>query len=139
VAKESERAEEPDLSALLRGIVGDTEALIGQQFDLLRSELREELRQAGGVAVAMGSGTALVATGGVLAALTAVHALHRASRLPLWACYGLVAGLLGGAGAGLLTTGRRRAAELPLVPTQTVEALKENVAWLKDQAIPRAT
>jgi hypothetical protein len=138
VGNEPERTDEPDLSTLLRGIVHDAEALIGLQFDLLRSEVREELQRARGAALSMGAGAALLGAGGVLASLAAVHALQRATRLPLWACYGAVAGLLGASGAGLVASGLGRASGVRVVP-QTIEALEENLAWIKDQATPRAT
>ena len=139
VADESERADEPELGTLVRGIVGDAETLIGQQFDLLRSELRQELGRAGAAGLTLGAGAAMLAAGGALGALMAVHALHRATRLPLWACYGLVAGTLGAGGAHLVAAGRREAAGVSLVPTQTVGALQENLAWLRDRAIPPTT
>jgi hypothetical protein len=123
----------------LRGVVRDAETLIGLQFDLLRSEVRQELRQARDAALSLGGGAAFIGTGGVLAAFAAVHALHRATRLPLWACYGAVGGLLGAAGAGLMAAGLHQAAGVRVVPPQTLEALEENLAWIKDQATPRET
>jgi len=139
VGNEAGPAEQPELTTLLGGIVQDAETLIGQQFDLLRSELRQEVLRTRDAALSVGTGTVLVATGGVLASLMVVHALHRATRLPLWACYGTVGGLLGGLGVKLLAGGLREAAAIPLVPRQSVEALQENLAWLKDQAIPKAS
>lgn len=139
MANEPERTREPDLSTLLRGVVRDGERLIGLQFDLLRSEIREELRTAGTAAMTMGTGVALLGAGGVLASLMAVHALQRATRLPLWACYGAVGGLLAAAGGALVASGLGRAGEVRLVPPQTAEAIRENLAWIKDQATPRET
>jgi len=134
------KAQEPDLTTLVKEIIHDSEALIGQQLRLLRSEVREELDQAKDAALAIGAGAGLVATGGVLTALMAVHALHKATRLPLWGCYGLVGGLLGATGAGLLAVGRREAAGVQLAPPpRTTEALKENLAWLKEQTTQEAT
>lgn len=135
----AESSREPELSTLLRGVVQDAESLLGLQFDLLRSELRQEVRQARDVALSVGSGAALVGAGGVLAAFMAVHALQRATRLPLWACYGIVAGALGAAGTGLVAAGLGRASSLHLVPRESAEALRENLAWIKDQATPRET
>ena len=125
--------EEPELMPLLREIVADSEVLVGQQLRLLRYELREELAQAQEAALLLGLGAGLVATGGLFSALALVHGLHKVARLPLWSCYGLVGGLLGTAGAGLLATGRGRAAGVRLPPPQTMAALRENLAWLKDQ------
>src|SRR3954468_15269929 len=124
---------EPSTLALVREIVDDSEALVGQQLDLLRSELREEWAYAQEAALLLGAGAGLVATGGLFSALALVHGLHRATRLSLWSCYGLVGGMLGVAGAGLLATGRQRAASVRLPPPQTMEALRENLAWLKEQ------
>jgi hypothetical protein len=139
LGNEPERADEPDLSTLLRGVVRDAETLIGLQFDLLRSEVREELHQARDAALSLASGAALIGIGGVLASFMAVHGLQRSTRMPLWACYGIVGGLLGAAGAGLVASGLGRAAGVRVVPAETAEALEENLAWIKDQATPRAT
>ena len=83
----------------------------------------------------MGAGTVLVATGGILTTLMLVHGLQRATRLPLWGCYGLVGGAVGAFGAGLLVGGMRKAGDVHLaVPPQSLAALKENLAWIGDQA-----
>jgi len=74
VANTPRRAEEPGLAELAGEIIHGAETLIGQQAALLRSELRQELRQLEGAALAMSTGVALVATGGVLTAMMAVHA-----------------------------------------------------------------
>lgn len=133
------RADEPELMTLVGEVVANAETLIVQHLDLLRSEVKQELRQARDAALSLSAGATLVAVGGVMGAMMTVHAVHRASRLPLWASYGLVGGVLGAAGVVLLASGGRRAASLSLVPEQTVEALKENLAWAKDQVNPQAT
>jgi len=137
--KNSEKSGQAEVTTLLKEIVHDTERLIGQHFELLRSELKQELRQAKDAAVSMGAGAGLVATGGILGTLMAVHGLHKATGLPLWGCYGLVGGLLGAAGAGLMARGWQAAAGLELPPPQTMAALKENFTWLKEQSAPAGT
>jgi Putative Actinobacterial Holin-X, holin superfamily III len=127
------RGEPPDLSALLTGLARTSETLLQQQVDLLRSELKQELNKAGGAAVALAAGSGLVAAGGVYSTLMLVHLLQRVTRLPLWACYGLVAGGLGAAGINLILRGRRTAERVQLDLPQTTAGLKENLGWLKDQ------
>jgi hypothetical protein len=116
-----------ELSHLAEGALRDAERLIGQHFDLLKTELKQELAKARDAAVGISAGAGAVAAGGALGTLMAVHLLHRVSRLPLWACYGAVAGALGLLGAGLLTAGVRRAADMSLVPRQTAAVLKEEL------------
>jgi hypothetical protein len=130
---QASKASGPALTTLLKEIVNDSEALVGQQLRLLRSELRVEMAEAGAAALLLGTGAGLVATGGVFSAVALVHTLHRSTRLPLGSCYGLVGGLLGVAGFGLLAASRERARGLRLPPPQTMEALRENLEWLKEQ------
>lgn len=136
MSRDEAEANERDLPELAGAIVRDAEALLVQHVDLLRAELREEVREAGRAVASMGAGAGLVATGGVLGSLMLVHGLHRYSRLPLWGCYGLVGGLLTTLGAGLLASGAGRAARINLVPRETIAALREDVEWIKDQVAP---
>jgi len=130
---EAESVDETDLPTLLTGIVADAQTLFGQQVDLLRSELVDEFRQATAAGVSLGAGVGLAATGGALSAHMLVHLLHKTTRLPLWASYGMVAGIFGAVGARLIYSGKQEITNLSVLPTQTAEAVKENVAWLKDQ------
>jgi hypothetical protein len=132
VALAKTKAKEPELTELLGAIAHDSGALIGQQLELLRAEVGQELRRVAGAATSVGAGAALVAVGGALGSLMLVHGLHRATRLSLWGCYGLVGALLGGAGAYLLAEGRREAGDVAFVP-QTRQALRENLAWARDR------
>jgi len=123
------------LADLARGAVENAGKLLSQQLDLLRAEMRQELARAAGAAGAFATGGGLVAMGGLLSGLALVHFLHRCTRLPLWLCYGAVAGACGTAGATLLQRGRKRYEDVQLLPPpQTAAALAENVVWLKQQA-----
>jgi len=114
-------------------IVHDVENLLDQHARLLRSELRQGLRAAPPALASIGAGASLAAIGGGLGVLMLVHGLQRSTRLPLWSCYGLVGGACAALGAGLISSGTRKAAGLTLVPRETARALREDVAWLKNQ------
>jgi hypothetical protein len=134
VAKRKAAEAEPALSELIADIVGDAEALLAQQVALFRSEVAREVHRVGDAAFELGAGAGLAATGGALGALAIVHGLRRATRLPLWSCYGLVGGVLGAAGVALLTSGAGRLSGVRLLPPpQTAEALQENLSWVKQQ------
>ena len=131
--------EEVDLATLAGNIVQDTGKLLGQQVDLLRAEVGQELRRVGGAAASVAAGGGLAAAGALMAALMAAHLLHRATRLPLWCCYGAVGGALGAAGAALLVRGKEGLADVQVLPPpQSAAALQENLAWLKEQVTPAA-
>jgi hypothetical protein len=136
VAKRAESAgSNADLGTILGEIAHDAKKLLSEQIDLFRAEVGQELRQVGGAAASVAAGGGLAVAGGLMAGLTAVHVLHRATGLPLWACYGLATAGLGGAAAGLLLKGRAGLAGLRPLP-ETTAALGENLEWLKDRLNP---
>jgi hypothetical protein len=123
-----------DLATLVAGIAHDTGALIGQQFELLKADLLAEAHRAGTGAASIAAGGGLLAAAGLLSGMMTAHALQRATRLPLWACFGLVSGGLGAAGVALLARGRDQLANVQLLPPpQTAAALAENAEWAKKQ------
>ncbi len=134
-ADSNERPDDLDTATLVRELVAHAETLIWQQSRLLWSEVSRELRKTGSTALLLGAGAGFLAAGGVLVPPMLVHLLHRRTRLPLWSCYGLIAGALGSAGAGLLVQAfaQARQLHLPALP-QTTESLQENLTWLKEQA-----
>jgi hypothetical protein len=136
VARDEAGADESNLPEIVVAIARDAETLLAQHASLLRSELRGELRAAAEAAAALGAGAGLVTVGGLFGAFMLVHAIHRTTRLPLSSCYGLVGGLMATLGAALMATGTRRASALHLVPRETIAALREDVAWVKDQIAP---
>src|SRR5262249_19712770 len=105
MAKKAASADNLNLTDLVGRIPGDAGTLIGQQIELLTTEVRQELRQAAGAAGRMAAGGGLTAVAGLMSGLMLAHLLHKATGLPLWASYGAVAGGLGAAGAALLRSG----------------------------------
>ena len=137
MVQKSTSPSEPSLAQLVDGIVTDVQKLVRQQLDLFRGEVQQEIDRAKTAAVSMGAGAGLVALGGVLSAQMLVHGLHKSTRIPLWGCYGLVAGALGATGVSLLNNARKQAAQVRLTSLpQTREALGENLEWLKEQTSP---
>jgi hypothetical protein len=136
MTKHDDIAAEPDLKTLLGTLLRDSENLLRQQLELFKSEVRQQAGRVGAAGLCLGAGAGLVAAGGLLSTAMLVHLLHRQTRLPLWACYGLVAGGAAAAGAGLLARGRRLAAGLHFELPQTVRGVQENVTWLKDHLTP---
>jgi len=110
-------------------IARDAGRLVALHADLVRSELGRAAAPIPGAVASVGAGAGLAAAGALFGGLALVHGLSRATRLPLWGCYGLVGGLLGAAGAGLAASGARRLSGVDLVPRETLATLKEDLEW----------
>ena len=89
------RLSEPSLSSLVGGIINDFQSLMKQEVALARRELADELRKAKQAAISLGIGVGILAIGGLLLIFMLVHLLSWAvPAIPLWACYGIIGGLL---------------------------------------------
>ena len=120
--------------SLISEIVADAYTLVLQELRLARHEFQEEGRKTKTAALALGSGLTLAVFGGLFILLMLVHLLKALTELPLWACYGSLGGLLIIVAMTLFISGMKKVKQIHVVPTRTVETLKENVQWFKDIA-----
>ncbi|MFO0889133.1 MAG: phage holin family protein [Isosphaeraceae bacterium] len=121
-----------EVADLAGRVVHDAGRLLDQHGRLLRKELGAAFRDASPAAASIGAGAGFAAIGGGLLVLSLVHGLQRATRLPLWGCYGLVGSGCVAAGLGLMASGSRLAARIDLLPRESLGALREDLAWIKD-------
>ena len=124
---------EPSLTSLVNGIVNDAQKLIMQEIALARREFVDELNKTKQATASFGIGAGLVAVGAVLLSLTFVYLLHDEAHLRLWLSYLIVGGIVAIGGLVFLLIAKAQAAEITLVPKQTIETLRENVQWIKNQ------
>lgn len=128
----SSRPAAPSLAALLGGIMHDATDLLGQELTLAKLEGQDELRQLKTAALVLGIGVGVSTIGGMLLSLMLAHVLAVYTDIPFWGCYGIVGGVLAVIGWVLLASGQRRVKEIDVMP-QTVETMKENAQWLREQ------
>lgn len=119
--------------AIIEPLAQDLGHLVDLHADLLRSEVREAAGEVSPALASLAAGVGLAGAGGFLGALAIVHVLDRSTRLPLWACYGLVGGCLSAAGLALVGSGAQRLSTVSLVPHETIATLKEDLKWLRDK------
>lgn len=124
---------EPSLAALMGGIINDARDILLKEFTMAKLEIQDELRKTKTAAISLGTGLSISAVGGLFLLLMLVHLLHALTGVPLWGCYGIVGGVLLLAGIIVLYTGKKAAEEINVVPQETVETLKENAKWIRDQ------
>lgn len=127
--------------ALLHTLVGESTTIVRDEFKLARIEIAELAR-------GIGVGTALVATGavlallGTLAFLTGVVLLVGDQWLPAdlyWVAALLVLAITGGLAVWLAKRGMSLLSPSELKPDETVTTLREDKQWLKQQLTSGAT
>jgi Putative Actinobacterial Holin-X, holin superfamily III len=122
----------PSLAALLGGIMKDAKDLLVQELILAKLEGQDELRQIKTATLLLGIGGGIAAVGGLLLIVMLVHVLAAYTDIPLWGCYGIVGSVFGVLGWVLLASGKHKVEEIDVMP-QTVETMKENTQWLREQ------
>jgi len=123
-------AGQPTLTALMKGIVSDAQELIRQQIALFKTEIRADLRKTRQATVLILAGTGAMIVGGVFLLIMLPLLLNwLVPAIPLWACFGVVSAAALAVGGTLVLVGVRRFKSFNPLPTQSVEALKENLTW----------
>lgn len=126
---------EPTIKQLMSGLVSDAVELLRQELALAKHEISEEVHKTKVALISLGVGIGIAAIGGLLLIVMLVHVLNALAGLPLWACYGIVGGLLAIVGLVLIGRGKSKMSHVGMVPHQTVETMRENVRWIKRKAI----
>jgi len=124
---------QPSMTALVSGIVSDAQQLIRQELALAKSEMREEWCKTKSAAVSFGAAAGVGVLAVVLLSFMLVHLLNWLTGMPLWGCFAIVGGLFAAVAVILFFTGKNKAEQISVVPRQTMETMRENVQWLKNQ------
>lgn len=119
------------VSDVLQDIVGNVQQIIRSEFRLAKVELREKAERASRPAVFVASGALIGVYGLGFLFLAAVYGL--AIVMPEWAAALIVGAVLSIVGVLALSFGRAKLQAIDPMPDKTVETLKENVQWAKEQ------
>jgi hypothetical protein len=122
---------ERSVASLLSDLASETGMLVRQEIALFKAELGEKLGS-------FGLGTGLVAAGSLVAfsgwlVLLACAVLGLSNAVAPWLAALIVGVIVLAIGAGLLIFGRRRLNAEALVPQRTLNSLREDEAWIRDQ------
>jgi len=126
----------PDASVttLVSGIIHDAQELIRQQLELLKHEVKSDLRKTRDASLLMIAGGGVAAVAILLLAFSLVYLVNWAvPALPLWASFGICGLVLAAAGGGLIYAGYARFESFNPLPDESARALKENVQWIQKQ------
>ena len=127
-----ERKEDRSLGDLFADLAGETSTLVRQEVTLAKTEMTQKATRVGKNVAFLAVG-GVVAYAGVLTLLAAVILGLVALGLPAWVAALLLGLVVAGAGAVLIQRGRDALSRKDLAPRQTMETLKEDAAWVKEQ------
>jgi len=116
---------------VLQDIVGNIEEIIRSEFRLAKAEVKEEASQAAPPLKMMvvGAGIGFYALGFLIFTLV----MGLATMVATWLAALIVGGVLGLIALVLITTASKRLKQVNKVPERTIETMKENVQWAKNQ------
>lgn len=125
------QADNRSLGELFAELAHETGDLVRQEVQLAKTEMTQKVTSLGKDAATIGIGAAL-AYAGLLALLGAVI-IGLANFIPLWASALLVGLLVLGIGYMMIQSGLSAIKRIDPTPRQTIETLKEDAQWAKEQ------
>jgi hypothetical protein len=133
VTRQDARQQERSLGELFSDLTRDMSTLMRQETQLATTEMTQKATRAGKSAGVLVGG-ALIAYAGFFALLWAiVYGLTSLFGLPLWASFLIVAIIVLAVGGLMAYRGYDKLRKTDLMPRQTVETLKEDAQWAKEQ------
>jgi hypothetical protein len=122
------------------GIVNDVQALISQQVQMTRAEIKSDLRKLWEAGALFAPGVGLLVVSAIVLSLMLAHLLHALTApagtdpasLPLWACYGIVGVVLAVVGGALAFMGKKTLDSVNPMSGPTAQSLEENMKWMSN-------
>jgi hypothetical protein len=124
---------EPTLTELVSGIADDAQRLIHQQYQMLRAEIKEDVRRTKSALAYMGFGAAATAVGLVFLVVALPLLINWAFDLAPWVGWAIIGGVMLVLGIIGLLVGRRIFQKNNPLPDKTLNALEENVSWIANR------
>jgi membrane protein len=119
------------VSDVLQDIIGNLQQIVRDEFRLAKVEVEGKARRAARPASILAAGAVLGLYGLGFLLLAAVYGLSLV--IAPWLAALLVGAVLAIVAAILVGSGRSRLKQVDPVPEKTVQSMKENVQWTKEQ------
>jgi len=126
-----QQREERSLGELFADLAREMSTLVRQEVTLARTEMTQKVSQLGRDGGTIGIGGAIAYAG--FLAIVAALILGLGQFLPLWLSALIVGLIVAGVGYAVLQRGVSALKRANLTPQETIETLKEDAEWAKDQ------
>jgi len=127
----TERKEERSLGELFAELASETSTLVRQEVELAKTEMTQKATRVGRDVGAIGAGGA-IAYAGLLVLLAAVT-LGLGQLIPLWLSALIVGAIVVFIGYMVVQRGLQALKRADLTPRETIQSLKEDTEWAKEQ------
>jgi uncharacterized membrane protein YqjE len=125
--------EERSIGELFGELTQDMTLLVRQEVQLARVELEQKASRIAGGLTTVGTGGFVAYVGALALGAGLILLLADLAGIDAWISSLIVGGVLAIAGYVMLQGGLRRLKQTDLTPRRTVETLKDDVQWAKEQ------
>ena len=129
---QQQNKDERSLGELFADLARDTATLVSQEVTLAKTEMTAKATRVGKDIGFLAVG-GMIAYAGLLAIIAGVILLLAANGVPLWVSALIVGLIVAGVGYFLVQRGLTALKREDLTPRQTIESLKEDTQWAKEQ------
>jgi len=127
------RTNDTTVSDLISGLVSDAQQLVHREIDLAKREVAIEVGKVKQGAVALSIGAGLAVIGALLLGHMLVYLVQALTGLSIWVSYLIVGAIFAVGGGLLLMQGMKRMKDVDPLPRETIESVKEDIQWIKEQ------
>ena len=120
------------IGSLISGTLKDLQELVRAEVQLAKTELKEDAAAAGRAIAVLAAGAVVGLVGFIVLMFALAYLLNQWIR-ELWLATGIVGLALAVIAAVLVASGRSKLRAASLKPEQTIDTLKEDQAWAKQQ------
>jgi uncharacterized membrane protein YqjE len=117
------------MTELVSGILDDAQKLARQQFEMLRSELQEDIHRTKRVAELGAVAAVLFTIGGVTLVAFLVNLLHEQFQFSMWASCLIIGGIATAIGAACAIYAWNLFETFSPLPNKSLHALQETLTW----------
>jgi hypothetical protein len=125
--------EDRSIGELFGQLTQDMTLLVRQELQLARSEMSEKISRITSNLVSVLAGGFVAYIGALALVAALILGLHELADISPWVSALIVGALLAIAGYVMLNRGLKELKRVDLAPRRTVESLKDDVQWAKEQ------
>lgn len=125
---------QPSTAELVGDILNDAQELVGQQLELFKVEVQDDLRRSMRATALIGAGLGFLLSTVFFLGLTLAYVFHDALGWSMAASMGMTTLVILLVGGGLVGAGVWLFRSFNPLPDETAASLQENVEWLRQKS-----